>query len=461
MNDRGLQEHVATRAGELDVPGVAVGVHNAGEQHLACHGVTSITHPLPVDEHTLFQFGSTGKTYTATALMCLVESGALRLDERVRAYVPELRLQDEQVAEEVTVMHLLNHTSGFEGDVQEDTGEGEDSLKRYVATLADLPQNAPLGTAPSYNNAAFTLAGHVIERVTGEPYETALTRLLLEPLELRETFLLLNDMLSRAVSCGHTQRPDGTITVSRPWGPPRNDLPAGGRMVASTLDQLAWARFHLGDGRGPRGNRVLDTGLLESMQQVTAGEAPGERFGIAWILRSVDDVEIVEHGGDCVGQHSAFAMVPSADFAISVLTNAGPGGQELREELVRWALETYLGVVERDPVPLDLDEAQLAPYAGRYDTGAVRTYVTVAGNRLRFSFELQPATIERFVAGGEDHPEPPPPQLYGSIGGEHFVMVDGAHKGTTVYFVREPDGTVSAVNMGRLAPRVNEPADAR
>ena len=93
---RTLQEWVTEAAERLDVPGVAVGVYHDGEEHYAFHGVTSVENPLPVDEDTLFQFGSTGKTFTATAIMRLVDQGRVDLDATVRTYLPELTLKDEE-----------------------------------------------------------------------------------------------------------------------------------------------------------------------------------------------------------------------------------------------------------------------------------------------------------------------------------------------------------------------------
>jgi CubicO group peptidase (beta-lactamase class C family) len=108
-----LQEKMAEVATRLDVTGAAVGVAIGPETHVAFHGVTNLDEPLHVDAGTLFQIGSTGKTYTTTALMQLVEQGRVELDAKVRTYIPELRLEDEQVARDVTVLHLLNHTAGW------------------------------------------------------------------------------------------------------------------------------------------------------------------------------------------------------------------------------------------------------------------------------------------------------------------------------------------------------------
>ncbi|MGH3118746.1 MAG: serine hydrolase domain-containing protein, partial [Gaiellales bacterium] len=84
--EKQLLAQVEEIASRLEVPGVAVGVLFGGEEHYAFQGVTSIDNPLPIDENTLFQFGSTGKTFTATAVLRLVDQGKVGLDEKVRTY---------------------------------------------------------------------------------------------------------------------------------------------------------------------------------------------------------------------------------------------------------------------------------------------------------------------------------------------------------------------------------------
>src|SRR5699024_7987546 len=152
----------AERATRLGVPGAAGGVYHGGAEHYGFHGVTSVQNPLPVDATTLFQFASTGKTYTATAILALLDRGLVELDAPVRRSVPELRRADVSVAEPATVLQLLNHTAGWSGDYEKDTGTGDDAMERYVAGMADIDQISPLGAVVSYNNAAVSLAGRVI-----------------------------------------------------------------------------------------------------------------------------------------------------------------------------------------------------------------------------------------------------------------------------------------------------------
>jgi CubicO group peptidase (beta-lactamase class C family) len=188
-----LADFAHATATELGIPGVAVAVLVDGQQIYACHGVTSLDNPLPVDPDTLYVLGSVTKTYTATALMRLVAQRRVELDAPVRRYVPELVLADEQAAGEVTVLNLLNHTAGLDWDLLVDTGEGDDALAAFVAKLAALELVAAPGTRASYSQAGYSLAGRIIEKSTGLTYERAVASLLLEPLGLSHSFFLPTD----------------------------------------------------------------------------------------------------------------------------------------------------------------------------------------------------------------------------------------------------------------------------
>src|SRR5215472_13077230 len=94
-----LAEKVEEAAERLQVPGVAVGILAGDDEDYVFHGVTSVENPLEVDAATLFQIGSTTKTYTGTVMMLLAQRGLVDLDAPVRRYVPELRLQDESAAQ--------------------------------------------------------------------------------------------------------------------------------------------------------------------------------------------------------------------------------------------------------------------------------------------------------------------------------------------------------------------------
>jgi CubicO group peptidase (beta-lactamase class C family) len=451
--DTQLEEKVGALAEEMSVPGVAVGVLYGGEEHYAFHGVTSVDNPLAVDESTLFQFGSTGKTFTATAIMRLVERGDIDLDAPVRTYVPELRLRDEEVAARVTVLQLLNHTAGWEGDLFDDTGAGDDALARYVERMAGLHQEFPPGAAVSYNNASLSLAGRVIEKITGEVFERALGELVLEPLAMDHTFFFPVDVMTRRFSVGHHRDEDGGTTVVRPWAIPRSSNPAGG-MSANAADQLKWARFHLGDG-----SPLLGTESLKRMHEPTAempGSALGDAVGIAWLLSDVDGVRLVAHGGTTIGQYSVFVMAPEREFALVSMTNCGPNGPEFNRRLQRWALEHYLGVRDDDPTPADRSAEELEPYAGRYETIASQVEVTVSGGGLSAQVSRKEETTAALRDPDESGPPPqePPMPIAMLADEDRFVVSGGPGQGMRGYFTRDARGAVSGMHLGgRLTRR--------
>ncbi|HYW23372.1 MAG TPA: serine hydrolase [Terriglobales bacterium] len=443
-----LRERLAAAAERIGVPGAAAGVLLDGREEYAYHGVTSVENPLPVDATTLFQVGSTTKTFTATALLRLVEQGRVELSAPVRRYVPELRLRDEDAAERVTVLQLLNHTAGWAGDHFLDTGDGDDALARYVESMAELDQVSRPGTIASYNNAALSLAGRVVERVTGLPYETALRELVLDPLGMEQSSLVPADVMSRRFAAGHTQV-DGTVRVARPWRLPRAANAAGG-LASSAADQLRYARFHLGEGEG-----LLRRDTLELMRRPTAslgGGALGDEVGISWLLRMAGGERLAGHGGSTNGQQSAFVMVPGRGFAITVLTNSDRGAQ-LHRELVRWALDAYAGVVERDPEPLALSPAELAAYAGEYGTDIGLLTLAVDGGDLVARVRYAPAALARLRVVFEVPREELPPMPLRVLPGDGYVVADGESKGTRGRFVRR-DGLVVGIYFGgRVALR--------
>jgi CubicO group peptidase (beta-lactamase class C family) len=303
----------------------------------------------------------------------------------------------------------------------------------------------------SYNNAAFLVAGRVLEKVTGVSYEGALARLVLRPLGLTQTLTSLNEIMTRPFAIGH--RPDdsdaGGPAICRPWSEPRGYLPAGARLASSLHDQLAWARFQLGDGRSLDGTRVLTERTLRGMHEPSTSHEvlPGVQVGIGWWLRQIDGVRIVEHHGDVSGQHSTVTAVPERDAAVVVLTNAAPTGRELAERIVRRVLETRLGLVERPPERLQLGPEELAAYTGMFRTDGLELRVVVDGTGLVIH-----GTISDGEGPGETLAFP-----VAILAGERFLVVDGPFSGLQGEFLREA-GVVAAVrHVGRLVPRSDSP----
>jgi CubicO group peptidase (beta-lactamase class C family) len=445
-----LTEAVESLAHKFGVPGVAVGIWADGRASYACHGVTSVANPLPVDPDTLFVLGSVSKTYTATALMCLVDRGLVELDVPVRRYVPELMLADEHAAAEVTVRQLLNHTAGLDWRMPVETGDGDDALTAYVTAMVEAQLIATPGERAAYSQIGYNLAGRVIEKVTGLTFERAILSLLLEPLGLADSVYSANDAMTRRFAIGHNVNPDAELVQVRQWKDTRANNPGGG-LVSSVADQLRWARFHLGDG-----TPMLSADALHRMQQPTVelrGSSLGDAIGIGWFLRDIDGVATVGHGGSANGQFADLVLIPERGFAVVVTSNAGPdAGLAFNKTVVTWALERYAGVAERAPELMPYDPTRAADLAGRYQNEMMDVTVGADADGYTIACAIKP---EIRAATATELPPDLPAAPFGLISDDEYLVTGGGLDGQRGGLIRDEHGAVVRVDLaGRSFARV-------
>lgn len=451
------------------VPGAAIGLLAGDREEHATFGLASLSSLQPVTPDTLFQIGSITKTMTATAIWRLIDEGALDLDAPVRTYITDLALMDSDVAAQVTIGNLLDHTAGWYGDEGFATGEEEDAIARYVAErLPQLPQVFPLGEYFSYNNAAFTLLGRLIEVATGTDYNSAMGNLLFGPLGLDDSLLDPVEVRERHYADGHGALPVNgrlAVAVMTPLWLPRSVNPAGS-VWSTTRDLMRYARFHMNRNTTTGAANIVHPDSLALMQEPAIG-IPGTslQMGRDWFLQDVDGIRAVYHGGDTLGQHAELIMIPEHDFALAVLTN-GQGGGSL---VVAAALDAALAEVPElasllgkigliasltaaaDASTVDLTDVQMAEYVGRYaDPGEAFT-VAKTENGLELSHETiqQPGVFLPAI----NPPSGPPAPL--AFLAEDMGIVNQAR----IPFIRNADGQVGWLSSGlRLIPRVSDDA---
>jgi CubicO group peptidase (beta-lactamase class C family) len=445
---------IESKMRDYRVPGVAVGVVDNGIVSTRGLGVTNVEDPLPVTEHTVFPIASISKTFAATAMMRLVEQGAVDLQAPVRRYLPEFRVRDEAVSRDVTIWHLLTHSSGWEGQVS-GPERGEDTLRNFVASvIPDLTQLAPPGAAWSYNNAGFSVAGRVIETVTGTSINRAMRDLLFTPLGLAHAGTTAGDFIVHRFASGHAVKGSEAAVLLRPFSP-STSVTAGGIGLCIT-DLLAYARFHLGDGTVPSGERLLSRASLERMRAPQLRkQGTDDDIGLAWHLRSVGPLRVAAHGGTLGGHVLLLEIVPERGFAIGMLTNA-QSGWRLIQDVEREALELYhgarfavnqaiahRGLVETLPSVEPLTaQPDPAPYVGQYRRPMNTVEVRAQGARL-------------FVQERPETGDPRPDMPVAFYGPDRAVVTDGAERGQSIEFVRGADGSVTWVRVvGRIAVRV-------
>lgn len=435
-----LEKLVREGMARYHVPGVAIGILHEGDEDIAAYGVTNLEHPLPVDADTLFQIASITKTITATVVMRLVERGQLDLDAPIRRYLPEFRLTDEDAATRATLRHLVTHTGGWLGDCFADFGKGDDALSRYVAAMAELEQLTPIGEIWHYSNSSFAVLGRLIEIATGKTYEAAVRELLFVPLGMTKSCFSADEAITHRVAAGHVIV-DEQPRVARPWAFPRAATPVGG-VVASVRDLLAYARFHLGDGRTPDGSRLLSVGSLELMRTRLAPADNDRGVGVAWFLRDVGGVTVQFHGGAAIGQQGVLMLAPDRRFAIAVQTNSGRGGL-LHQDITKWALKTFVGVTEPDPVHVRLGKSRRDELVARYTAALSDVELRAGGDGV-----LLYRSISHNVLGVRPTPSDPPPSPVAFTGEDRFVCLEGPLKDLKGEVIRDDGGAVRWIRAG-------------
>lgn len=363
-----------------------------GRTIAAAAGVVNLGTGVAATPDAVFQIGSVTKVLTATLVMQLVDEGRIALDDPVQQVLPELRLADADAAPRVTIRHLLTHSSGFEGDIFTDTGDGADCLERYVELLADAPQLFPPGELFSYNNAGFCLLGRVVEVARGLPYDECLRRYLLDPLGLDRAAVSAAEAILQRAAVGHVPGAGlaaGELGVTPVWAMARSNAPAGSVLAMRARDLLTFARMHLDGGTAPSGTAVLSPTSVEAMQAPQIGLPDigwGTSWGIGWELTETPEGTVIGHDGNTVGQSAILRVVPASGVAVAVLANGGDVSPVFAEIAGR-VLSQCAGIAPPEiPVPPAEPSAPERPerFTGRYGSSTVEFELRVDDDgRLR------------------------------------------------------------------------------
>ena len=437
------------------VRGAVLGIWADGQETVAAYGVLNSGTGVETTPDSLFQVGSITKVWTATMIMQLIDEGSLSLDTTVAQVLPGARICTSDVSGEVTIEHLLTHTSGIEGDVFIDTGRGDDCLERFVARLAGVKSVYPPGEAFSYANTGFQLLGRIIEVIDSQTWDNALRTRLTTPLGLTRTVTLPEDAIVHRVAAGHDD--DGNLITF--WTGPRCDGPAGA-VTCDAHDLLTFARFHLDGGTGPDGTRVLTEASATAMRQQRVALPPppaGQGNGLAWRLADWNGHQIIGHSGDTIGQSAWLQTVPDLGLAVCLLTNTGSSGTLYRNLLGEVFRE--LAGIEMPGVPGPSDAPggpDPARHAGRYRAASNRADVTVRDGLLRMT-----RTFDVDIPG-LDIPEPDEMTLLPADStGDHFVLkLPGTAYWTPVSFGHLRDQTPYVYLFGRVLPQASVPTSS-
>ncbi|MDQ0643438.1 serine hydrolase domain-containing protein [Microbacterium murale] len=385
------------------VPGIVAGVLSIDEETgresrlVARTGVTNNRTGVATDRDTVCQVGSITKVATATMIMQLREEGKLDLDTPVLDLLPGVEL-DSPHASELTVKHLITHTSGIDGDLFTDTGRGDDCVEKYVATLKSADALFAPSAGWSYCNSGFVLAGRIIEVLDGRTWDASLRARITGRLEL-DTFLTLpEEVMAHRYQHGHVRAPGTSSWVPAPVSSITRSMgPAG--LISSTVDDLlSFGGAFVRGGRTRDGARLVSDETVEMMTQSQwaldpAAAATAPEWGLGWMLDDWGGHRMFWHGGTTIGNNAWLQVLPDDGLVFVVFCNGGVApyaAAEVYEAFAREFSDAVPTSTRRPSGPAAdavLDESWLGTYADastslvveRADDGGVQATVVVTG----------------------------------------------------------------------------------
>ena len=376
---------------EKTIAGAVVVMVRDGEVLVAKgYGFADAARERPVDPaSTLFRIGSVSKLFTWIAVMQQVEARALDLDADVNDYL-DFRIPSHPGGP-ITLRHLLTHTPGFEEDSR-DLFFDEVDLGGWLAPRVPARVRPP-GVFSSYSNYGTSLAGHIVERVTGMPWDDYLEARILGPLGMTWSTgrQPLPAVLARDMSEGLEWR-EGRWEV-RPFEMLGGSGPAGS-MSATGLDMARFMISQLPSGRQELG-AILEPATLEQMHRRAFTHDPRiNGFGLGFYERSSHGLRIVGHGGNTRWFHSDLALIPELDLGIFVSYNSNRGGELSFGPFLTALLDHYFPQAPPALDPLPGWEDRLGAVSGTWRFNRASTTTFQKAMELVSGWKIQPAEAD-------------------------------------------------------------------
>jgi CubicO group peptidase (beta-lactamase class C family) len=304
------------------IPGVAVGVVERG--HLAFargFGYRDVDKRLPVTPDTLFPLGSCSKAFTATAIALLAGEGRIALDTPVRTYLPDFSLQDPVASATLTPRDLLTHKSGLP---RHDLFwyQAPFSRDELYGRLRFLEPSGPPRTQWRYNSLMFVVAGRIVEKVSGESWESFVASRILVPLDMRRTLLSAEAMEADSDHASPYAIRQGRVQKI-PMLKGLSAIAPAGAVQTSVRDLARWLTFH-----ATRSPALLDERMWRELHRPQAempeSEQPEVRqryYALGWIHESYRGHPLVAHNGSINGFVVHLGFLPETGQALIVLCN--------------------------------------------------------------------------------------------------------------------------------------------
>jgi CubicO group peptidase (beta-lactamase class C family) len=315
---KNVDELVQAEMTKQRIPGLSLAIVKNGEVVLAKgYGLANLEHNVSVTPQTIFQSGSLGKQFTATAIMMLVADGKIVLDEKISKYLGDV----PEAWSTITVRHLLTHTSGLtdypdDFDFRRDYTEDELLKRAQAVTPAFKP-----GEKWLYSNLAYVTLGILIHKVSGQFYGDFLQERVFKPLGMTTTRIISETDIVPNRAAGYLLIKNEIKNQN--WVSPSLNTTADGALYLTSLDLAKWDAALYGE-------KLLKQDLLQQMWTTAKlNNNNATDYGFGWALGQVNGHRFVHHGGAWQGFTSHIARYVDDKLTVIVLDNLAGGNAAL------------------------------------------------------------------------------------------------------------------------------------
>lgn len=353
-----IDELVARTMETFNVPGIAVGIIKDGKVVLAKgYGVTNINTQQKTDANTLFGIASNTKAFTTAALGMLVDEGKLKWDDKVISHIPEFRMYNDYVTAEFTIRDLLTHRSGLglgAGDLMIWPDGHNFTPQDIIRNIRYLKPVSAFRTQYDYDNLLYVIAGEVVHRVSGMPWNDFVEQRIIKPLHMDHTatsWVRLKDTSNTIVP--HVPV-NGKLQVIPRYKNQIFDAAAG--IYSSVNDLSNWVIMQLQNGKfedrqllsEKQHKEMWTPQTIMPLRNFQPYKSLFKAYGLGWQLTDINGKLQVSHTGGLDGIVTQVILFPEIQLGIIVLTNQQSGAAFTA--ISNTIKDSYLGISNPDHV---------------------------------------------------------------------------------------------------------------
>jgi len=374
-SNKSLVDSIFQEATEGDSAGVAVLIARDGKiLHQNGFGYANLEDKVPVTPDTKFRIGSITKQFTASAILKLQEDGLLSVDDKLTKFIPDYPRGDE-----VTIHHLLTHTSGIHSYTSKSGFMDTVAEEVKPADLIESFRNDKFDFDPGeqwlYNNSGYFLLGYIVEKVSGKSLASYLKETFFDPLGMENTGIHRWDLDLENEAVGYSYNYDsGSFQEALKWDMSRAG--GAGAIYSTVGDLYLW-------NEAVFGGKVLSESSLKAAftpVKLNSGDEASAGYGYGWMISEERGLKEIHHGGGFNGFNAYLLRYPDENFTAAVLTNCAPrpapkkgsvglgasDGAQLASYFYLWK---QMDTIKSFPEDETVDPKIYDDYVGRYDYG--------------------------------------------------------------------------------------------